>query len=205
MKRYSLVAVAGLMMAACQQNEGPAVLSDDISLPPSTDWVSLFSGGDLSNFNKIGDANWQIIDNFVEADGGKHSFLVSRDHYRDFELHVEFWPSPDANSGVFLRCQDPTAIANESCYELNIYDQHSNPDNATGSIINLAPPRVAIETGNNWNSYDVSISGSHIVVKLNDVVVIDFKDESFSDGPIGLQSNGGLIRFRNIRVRPLAN
>lgn len=207
MKPLLLITLAAFTMTACQPSQDTSNQGEpasEASTPEQAAWVTIFAGSDLESFNKIGDASWQIVDDYVESNGGKGSFLVTQDSYSDFQMQLEFWPSPDANSGVFLRCQDPRVIANETCYELNIYDQHSNPDNATGSIINLAPPRVAIKAGNRWNRYDITARGTHIVVRLNDTIVVDFEDESFTQGPIGLQSNGGLIRFRNVRVRPLA-
>lgn len=206
MKQLLLIALLGASFTACQNSEDLPVQKKFAteSLPRvHTDWVILFNGEDLSGFRKIGDANWQIVDDYVESNDAQGSFLVTRDDYSDFHLQLEFWPTPDANSGVFLRCQDPAVIANETCYELNIYDQHSNPDNATGSIINLAAPLVSIKAGNQWNTYDITARGSHIVVRLNDTLVVDLKDERFTEGPIGLQSNGGLIRFRNVKVKAL--
>jgi ABC-type Fe3+ transport system substrate-binding protein len=203
MKQLTLISALVMLLTACQKQDALPEISIEAPAPSTSSWESLFSGDSLDNFNKIGDATWQIVDNYVESIDGEHSFLVTKNHYSDFEMHIEFWPSPDANSGVFLRCQIPNEIANETCYELNIYDLHSNPDNATGSIINLAAPLVAIQAGDRWNSFDISVRGSRIVVKLNDVTVVDFVDDSFSTGPIGLQSNGGLIRFRNVRIRLL--
>lgn len=203
MKPFYLLGTVALLLSACQQQDFAPHVSGEVTDPSIAHWETLFSGENLDEFNRIGDANWQIVDNYVESVDGDHSFLVTKNHYGDFEMHVEFWPSPDANSGVFLRCQNPEEIANETCYELNIYDLHSNPDNATGSIVNLAAPLVAIQSGDRWNSFDISVIGSRIVVKLNDMLVVEFVDDSFSTGPIGLQSNGGLIRFRNVQVRPL--
>ncbi len=201
MKPFYLLGIVALLLSACQQQDFAPHVSGEVTDPSIAHWETLFSGENLDEFNRIGDANWQIVDNYVESVDGDHSFLVTKNHYGNFEMHVEFWPSPDANSGVFLRCQNPEEIANETCYELNIYDLHSNPDNATGSIINLAAPLVAIQAGDRWNSFDISVIGSRIVVKLNDTLVVEFVDDSFSTGPIGLQSNGGLIRFRNVQVR----
>lgn len=206
MKQLLLITLLGGALAACQNSEDLPIQNTSATEPSprvNADWVSIFDGSDLSGFRKIGDAHWQIVDDYVESNDAKSSFLVTQDDYRDFHLQLEFWPTPDANSGVFLRCQDPAVIANETCYELNIYDQHSNPDNATGSIINLAAPLVSIKAGNQWNTYDITARGSHIVVRLNDTLVVDFEDTRFTEGPIGLQSNGGLIRFRNVKVKSL--
>lgn len=193
-----LLVLAGLAIAACQNAE-------DSSAPEKDGWISLFDGGDLDNFNRLGDADWQFIDDYVEADGFKGSFLVTKENYRDFQLLVDFWPSSDANSGVFMRCQDPEQIANEICIELNIMDEHPKRSNATGSIINLAPPLVEISTADQWNTFDITAEGPHILIRLNGTVVVDYEDERFDQGPIGFQSNGGLIRFRNIKIRPLAS
>ena len=194
----TLLVLAGLAIAACQNAE-------DSSAPEEDGWITLFDGGDLDNFNRLGDADWQFIDHYVEADGFKGSFLVTKENYRDFQLLVDFWPSSDANSGVFMRCQGPEQIANETCIELNIMDQHPKRSNATGSIINLAPPLVEIGTADQWNTFDITAEGPHVLIRLNGTVVVDYEDERFDEGPIGFQNNGGLIRFRNIKIRPLAS
>lgn len=186
-------------LSACQ-NSGD--MSSEES-PSSEAWETLFAGDDLDSFNRIGDANWTIVDDYVEAVGGIGSFLVTKRDYSDFHLRVEFWTSPDANSGIFLRCQNSDEIAEESCYELNIYDQNPNVHNRTGAIVNRFPPMESIEAGNQWNAYDIAAVGPRIVVRLNDILVVDMVDENYSSGRIGLQNNGGLVRFRNVQVRPL--
>ncbi len=166
-------------------------------------WQDLLTGRGLHAFQTIGHAHWQWIDDYIEADQASGSFLLTHQSFRDFELHVEFWPSPDANSGVFFHCQDRNLIANETCYELNIFEQHSNPKNATGAIINLAPPQFPALAADKWNAFDISVQGSHITVHLNGRLVSELVDERFGSGPLALQANGGLIRFKNVRVRNL--
>jgi len=41
----------------------------------------------------------------------KNSYLVSKQDYRDFQIRAEFWVSDDANSGIFIRCTNPTEVA----------------------------------------------------------------------------------------------
>ena len=130
-------------------------------------------------------------------------YLVTKESYGNFQLTVEFWPSPDANSGVYIRCQNPEEIKAESGYEINIYDTNENPDNRTGAIIHFTPPMTVIEAGGQWNTYEITAEGSHIVVHLNGTLVAELEDASYASGPIALQNNGGLIRFRNVQVKPL--
>ena len=37
-------------------------------------------------------------------------FLVSKASYGDFELRAEVWVTPDANSGIFIRAENPKEI-----------------------------------------------------------------------------------------------
>lgn len=168
-----------------------------------TAWVSLFDGTDLRHFDRLGEAQWELIEDYVEADGYESSYLVSKEDYADFELEVDFWPSGDANSGVYLRCQDRNDISAEDGYEINIYDSNPNPDNRTGAIIHFSPPMQSAVAGERWNTFKIRANGSRIIVYFNGVLVNDLDDASYTSGPIALQSNGGLIRFRNVRVKRL--
>src|SRR5437762_2838818 len=102
-------------------------------------WTTLFDGKSLAGFNTIGDANWQLMDGLVQANKG-NGFLVSKNSYADFQLKVEFWVDDDANSGVFLRCENPQQISAMNAYEVNIYDKRPDPTYATRAIVDVAEP-----------------------------------------------------------------
>ncbi len=216
MKRQSAAAIclSSIVLAACQNAEETSSqqaatasrtpqTTTQASLLSEPNWVLLFAGHDLSSFDQVGDAQWNITDDYVEADGYTQAYLVTRGHYSDFLLHVEFWPGPGANSGVFVRNDNPDAISADGGYEINIFDTNENPDNRTGSIVNHMPPIAAISTEGQWNTYEINAEGNRIVVRLNGTVTAEFESEEHASGPIAFQNNGGLIRFRNIRLRPL--
>src|SRR2546430_8381151 len=48
----------------------------------------------------------------------RSGFLVTKNAYGDFQLRVEFWAGPDANSGIFIRCTDPEKRSEEHTSEL---------------------------------------------------------------------------------------
>jgi len=166
-------------------------------------WVVLFAGHDLSSFNEVGDAEWNIIDDYVEADGYTGAFLVTKGHYTDFHLELEFWPGPESNSGIFIRNDNADAINAEDGYEINIFDTNENPDNRTGSIVNHVPPMTEVSTEEQWNTYEITAQGDRIIARVNGTVTADVELDEHPNGPIAFQNNGGLIRFRNIRIRPL--
>ena len=167
------------------------------------EWTTLFDGSDLESFNTLGEAEWNIMEDYVEADGYTGSYLVTKETYGDFELEVEFWPSMDANSGVYIRNSSAEKISADAGYEINIYDTNENPDNRTGAVIFFAPPLVETVAGGKWNTYKIRAEGTRIVAELNGTLVADLDDDTYASGPIAFQNNGGLIRFRNIRIRPL--
>lgn len=171
-------------------------------------WTTLVDGEKgLENFNRVGDpANWTAADGAIQAtSGGKTpSYLVTKVPYRDFQLRAEFWASEDANSGIFMRCQDPSKINDESCYEANIFDQRPDQTYATGAIVKVAPvAQPAPKAGGKWNTYDVTMRGTHLVVMLNGAKTIDVNDSRFATGPVALQWGRGTIRWRKVQIRPL--
>ena len=184
------------LLVACGQPSSPPVSDDG--------WQVLFDGTSLAYFTVLGDANWRIEDNSAMADESTAaSFLVTNDSYDNFELELEFWVNTEANSGVFFRCQNPAAIADTSCYEANIYDTRSDQTYRTGGIVNVASPAEFVYTGGQWNRYQIRAEGDHLQVTLNGRNMVDVEDSQFASGPIALQYGSGIVRFRNVRVRPI--
>src|SRR5690606_23977831 len=115
-----------------------------------------FTAEELLAWPRTGDANWRLADGgAVQADAGS-GFLVSPESYADFDVSVEFWVSPDANSGVFVRCADPAAPGADTCYEVNIFDSRPDPTYRTGGIVDVAPPQITMYTGGRWNRFEIS-------------------------------------------------
>ena len=128
---------------------------------------------------------------------------MTKKSYGDYRLTLEFWTSPDANSGIFLRCQNPTELSPMACYEVNIFDQRPDPAYATGAIVNVASPRQKVLAGGHWNSYEIVAKGAHLTITLNGMVTVDTEDGAHAAGPIGFQYGAGEVRFRNIKLTPL--
>lgn len=170
-------------------------------------WLTVVDGTKgLDNFYPVGEANWTAADGAIHATQGGETpaYLVSRNSYRDFILRVEFWASDDANSGVFLRCQDPGKITDESCYEANIFDQRPDPTYGTGAIVKVAPVVAPMpKAGGRWNTYEITMRGTHLVLVLNGKKTVDIQDSKFSSGPFALQWVRGTIKFRRLEIRPI--
>ena len=165
-------------------------------------WTTLFDGSSIDGWRVLGDANWELADAAVSADSGS-GYLVTESSYGDFELTLEFWVDESANSGVFIRCSDPDNIGAANSYEVNIYDTRADQTYRTGGIVNVAAPTSVINTGGQWNSYEITAQGSRLVVILNGTQVVDATHDQFVRGPIALQYGAGTVRFRNVQIRVL--
>ena len=198
MKRLSAITI-GLLMAGFMS--GP--LSSPASGQTGDGWITLFDGSNLQGWNMTGDANWELAnDGSVGADSG-NGFLVTAASYGDFELRLEFWVDEPANSGVFIRCSDPETFSAENAYEVNIFDTRPDQTYRTGGIVNVAAPTSVINTGGQWNSYEITARGSQLIVTLNGTQTVNAEHGEFSEGPIGLQYGSGIVKFRNVQIRPL--
>ena len=163
---------------------------------------------ELSTLNVVGAPIWKYEDGEVLAGPSRQtSFLVSPVTYGDFHLSVEFRVDDDTNSGVFIRCAPIAAVddANpNACYEINIWDNHPNPDFRTGSIVTLQTALADVTTLRRWNRYDIVARGARIDVTLNGVTVASLDDSRSLAGRVALQYAGnGRMRFRNLEIVPL--
>ncbi|HEX6268102.1 MAG TPA: DUF1080 domain-containing protein [Burkholderiales bacterium] len=171
-------------------------------------WTTLIEGErGLENWTRVGgNANWRAEDGAIVADRKTDkpaSFLLSRNSYKDFQTRIEFWASHDANSGIFMRCQNPAQITDKSCYEANIFDQRPDPTYGTGAIVHLAPVNPMPKAGGKWNVYDITVKGDKVTVTLNGQRTVELQDRKFASGPFALQYGAGVVKFRKVQIRPL--
>lgn len=169
-------------------------------------WTSLVDGAKgLDNFNRVGDANWVAADGAIQASsGGKDpGYLVTKASYKDFMIRAEFWSSDDANSGIFMRCQDPGKITDENCYEANIFDQRPDPTYGTGAVVKVAKVSPMPKAGGKWNTYEITAKGNRLVLVLNGEKTVDVEDSKLTQGPIALQWGRGTIKWRKVEIKAI--
>ena len=195
MKRVAVI-VAGLIVFS-------AASSLRLDAQAQGGWTTLFDGKNVDAFNKVGDANWTIADGVLQADKGMGGYLVTKQPYTDFEIRAEFWVDTPANSGIFIRCDNPQMPGAEACYEVNIFDTRPDPTYGTGGIVNVAKVATPIKAGGKWNTYEIRAQGSHLTVTLNGMKTADANDTKHARGPFALQYGAGVVKFRKVEVRPL--
>lgn len=196
-----------LAIAACMALAGCGTMQD--WMRDMQGWQTLIDGGrGMENFTNMGGANWRAEADAIVADKRPGTdgmyYLATKAPYKDFRLHVEFWVSDDANSGLYLRCSDVRPMTDRTCHEANIFDRRPDPSYATGAIVWLVKaPTPVPRTGGQWNSMDVTAQGKHMKVVLNGVTTAETDEARDTAGVIGLQYAGGTVKFRKVQVKPL--
>ncbi len=187
-----LGACAGMSMSGAPAGEG---------------WITLFDRhSNLNDWTEQGQANWRIQQGVLKADFMRDkagSFLVSKKTFADFEIYAELWVDSDTNSGVFVRCSDPTKVGATTCYEFNIWDTRPDPTYGTGGIPNIAKVLSVVKAGGHWNTLEIRLKGDQLTYRLNGVVTATATDNKLAAGHVALQYSGGIVKFRKVLIRPI--
>ena len=166
-------------------------------------WGTLLNGTHgLQNFEQAGNANWRVMDDGIGASLG-NGFLVTKESYKDFRIVAEIWTDERANSGIFIRCQDPEDPGADSCYEVNVFDTRPGQEYATGGIVNTArviggPHKAA----GKWNTLEIIAKGPQLTVMLNGMKTAEATDTKHGQGRVALQYAAGMVKFRRFDIQP---
>jgi hypothetical protein len=192
---FCLVALLCAVSAAAQPN----------TLTPQEveeGWILLWDGRTDFGWEWHGDAAWSIRDGVLSASGDKAGWLGTTSMFADYVLKIEFRTAADGNSGVFLRSARE-GLPHRTGYELQIYDDQPQGFN-TGSLVFYAKAQPAKLIPDQWNSYEITVRGSHFTAVLNGKTILDVDNPTHNVGVIGLQYNPNKpIDFRDIKLKPL--
>jgi Domain of Unknown Function (DUF1080) len=200
MKHVSTLAIGLLIGAAAFQFSNPA------SSQSEGGWVTLLDSSKMGDWDEVGKANWAMKDGALVADkldGKDLSYLVTKNSYKDFQIKAEFWTDEEANSGIFIRCDQSKKIDSKICYEVNIFDKRPDPTYGTGAIVDVAKVDPMPKAAGKWNTYEITAQGPHLVVVLNGQKTADVQDSKHASGPFALQYGSGVVKFRKVQIKPL--
>jgi Domain of Unknown Function (DUF1080) len=194
---------------------------------PTTDgWENLLPSAGLEGYRRVpldplaDKPVWQMRPDgslFIDGEGAKEMLLGERE-FSDGTLHVEWRflehqsPTPGGaaavyNGGVYVR----TALDGKSWVQLQVSMADKPP--VVGDLIAQVPgraervevfqtqPSAGAPVGE-WNSYDVSMRGSTIELRVNGKPSVVWTSCPMVTGHIGLQAEGSPIEVRAFRFQP---
>ena len=167
---------------------------------------------------------WSIKDGVVRCEGTPFGFMRTKAEYANYRLRLEWrWVGEGGNSGVLLHCQGPNVCTDDSLFPKCVEAQLKS--GGAGDVVIMYGARVAeIERDyapgrpflakpkdhdsnekplGEWNVYDIICKGDTIALYVNGLLQNTVTGATPSAGSIALQSEGGVIEFRNATVAPL--
>jgi Domain of Unknown Function (DUF1080) len=178
----------------------------------------LFNGKDLTGLKvqfKDADKGADPAKTFTVKDGalivsGKPTCYIYTDKsHRDYVLTYEWrFPegsSPDSNSGCLVHITPPHKVMPKSVEPQGRYRDHGKLFFLGGvkgeGTFDEAAHKKALKPMGQWSTTEVTCKADGTVsVKLNGTPVATGKSE-LTSGPIGFQSEGTEVHFRNIRIK----
>lgn len=184
-------------------------------------------------FNAGAVSGWKVENGILENSGlgSDHGGdIITKKEYTDFEFYIEWKVSPESNSGIFYHVQEGlTDAIYESGPEYQLIDDKGWPDKLeayqySGSNYGMnAPQNAEVAPIDDWNTTRILVNGPHVEHWLNGAKVVEYElwtpeweehkaHSKWADAPnygmaktghIGLQDHGGLMMFRNIKIREI--
>src|ERR1051326_6911630 len=187
--------------------------------------VRLFNGKDLTGWTyHLADPNVKMNEVWsVDRQGGiltckgtPAGYIRTVDDYTNYVLRLEWRFKKAGNSGVLLRVVGPDKVWPKSI-EAQLQSGEAGDFwlidearlNTPPARVDRGTPRHRLRTRTNekpigeWNQYEFTVDGDRITLKVNGEVLNEGTGAEEAPGKIALQSEGGEIQFRNIRLTPL--
>lgn len=210
MKKYALLATAVITVLACMS-----------FTPKKSGWVSLFDGKTLNGW-KVGDnaSTFKVDSGMIIVNGNTaHLFYdgeVNNHEFKNFEFKAHVMTKPGSNSGIYIHTAFQQGGWPDKGYEVQVNNSHTDWKR-TGSLYNIVDVKEKYIPDNVWYTEYIKVVGKRIIIKLNDIVVVDYTepehplrsdDEAqrvLSSGTFALQGHDpkSKVYFKDIMVKVL--
>ena len=198
------------------------VLTMTFQFAMGQDWKQLFNGKDMEGWNHVGDGSFELEDGALKTVGGMGLLWYTPQKFENVKIKVVYKGADKGNAGVFIRIPEaptePWMPVNRG-FEVQIAD-NADSHHRTGVLYSFTEAKAA-PGKEGWNEMEITLKGNRTKVKVNGVLVTDFKEgdkvppkkEDYEpdrgprpdSGFIGLQNHGDedVIYFKEVSVKQL--
>ena len=193
-----LVAVASLSMTVHAGN-------------PEEGFVPLGNGKDMSAFDLVGGApdTWSVEDQVIKCTGKPNGYFATKKPYKNFILRFDFrYPKSPGNSGYLIYITDEHKVF-PKCIEVQGHYRSVCSIFPIGGAkgprpkVDTAARNKAIKPHTEWNSVEIVSTDGALTALLNGIKICESAPYELKEGPIGFQSEGAEIHFRNLRIKAM--
>ena len=173
-----------------------------------------FNGWKMANENQD---SWSIKNGAFVAHGNRsHLYYVGDEKpFLNFELKLDVMTEPKSNGGIYIHTQYQETNWPKYGYEVQVNQSHTDW-RKTGSLYSVQDVREQLANDNEWYTYDITVKGKHITIKVNDKVAVDWDEPAdrkpgtdftriLDKGTFALQAHdpNSTVYYKNIRVKRL--
>lgn len=225
MKNYamSIMAAVCLLLVSCSTLPGSSPKPIDLFNGYSLDGWSHVLVDDAVKKEDV----WSVQDGIMICKGAPLGYLFTNTSFQNYRLTVEWRWAPGTepgNSGVLLRIAGEPETFMPKCVEAQLqsgsagdiwafYGARVEGDGdrireikghkALGDFMGFGKIKAAENSPGQWNQYEIILNDGDLELRVNGELVNQATGLDALSGPIGLQSEGGEIHFRNVRLSAL--
>ncbi|MDC0267987.1 DUF1080 domain-containing protein [bacterium] len=222
----SVTRLCGIIGLSIYASVAGDVSSEHIS-PDAEGYVPLFNGSNLDGWVNVNGAQstWTVKNNMIHCTGIPTGAMRTERQYENFILELE-WRHlvPGGNAGLFVWAEPLTApgvpflraievqILDTAYGKSDYFTTHGDifpihgstmtPDSPSKGSRSF-PDEMRSKSSPEWNHYRVTCDDGVIKLAVNGKEVSGGKECVFRKGYIALESEGGKVDYRNIRIKEL--
>ncbi len=146
----------------------------------NADTRQLFNGHDLTGWKHVGDGRFVVEDDLLHPEGGVGLLWFEGEKVGNAVVRVVYMVrAREDNSGVFVRIPDPPKdqwMPVDKALEVQINDAEESDYYRTGSIYTFSKAMSRPSWVGERNTMEITLNGLRTVVRLNGVLVSDYKE-----------------------------
>ncbi len=189
----------------------------------SNGFTDLFNGKDLSGWKvylkdeKADPSKTFVVkDGAIQVTGEPFGYIYTDKSFKNYVIRYD-WTYPKdqpekttMNSGLLLHIQSPHKIWPKSVEAQGRYKDHGkfffigfDKEAKKEQKFDESAQQKALKPAYEWNTTEATCrADGTITVRINGVIVTEGRSE-LTEGPIGFQSEGARIHFRNIKIKSM--
>lgn len=168
-------------------------------------WVAMFDGKSLDGWKASEKPEvWKAEDGMIVGRGDRSHLFWTKQECENCEFRATVKINKGGNSGMYFRANMESGWPKG--YEAQVNTSHKDPVK-TGSLYNIAKNLEQLVPEEEWFTQHIIADGNHIIIKVNDKVITDTKDEKnmYTKGYLALQQHdpGSVVMYKDLMFRPL--
>jgi len=177
------------------------------------EWVGLFNGADLGNWQVSGDASWGVNRGSLiacTALNGGGGDLLSKEIYDDYLLAVTFRADWPIHAGIWIAWTEETAGPRVEIFESRELPAFTGSVLVPGKGLALVNFREDLVDREGWNTISAKLEGGRLVVWLNGEEIGAVRLTKTSKGRVGIHIEGGegyhlsQLTVREVQIKRLS-